>query len=244
MLSESELEKYKRQIQIPGLGEEGQEKLKAASVLVTRVGGLGGPTALWLAAAGVGKIVIAHDGAVTPSNLNRMILVRGDGVGKPRAPQMKETLNRFNPDLEVVAVNDNATQENVAELVGQVDVVCDTTPHFGERLLLNKECWRQGKPMVDAGMNGMEAQLTTIIPPNSPCLACRVPVVPEWWHPLGFGVLGAVAGSLGALAAAEVVKLITGYGELLVGRLLSYDAEDMTFSVYDIHKRPGCEVCG
>lgn len=243
-LTEFELEKFKRQIQIPGFGREAQRKLKDSAALVTRLGGLGGPTALWLAAAGIGKLVIAHDGNVTPSNLNRMILMRGDGVGKPRAPQARETLLRFRPDLEVMAYEADADESNAAEWVAQVDIVCDTSPDFRERLALNRECRRQGKPMIDSGMNGMEAQITAFIPPDTPCLECLVPEVPDWWDPVGFGVLGALSGSLGGLTALEAVKVLTGYGEPLAGRMLVYDAEDMTFDTYTIHRRPGCPVCG
>lgn len=243
-LSDWEIEKYKRQIQIPGFGEDAQAKLRDSAVLVTRVGGLGGPVALWLAAAGIGKLVIGHGGNVTPSNLNRQILMRGDGVGQPRAPQARETLLRFNPDLEVIAYESDATEQNVAEWVGQVDLVCDTTPSFSERLLLNAECWRQGKPLVDSGMNGMEGQLTTIMPPETPCLQCLVPEVPDWWDPAGFGVLGALPGALGAFAALEVIKVLTGYGETLAGKLLLMDGEDMSFAKYDLHRRPDCPICG
>lgn len=243
-LTEWELEKYKRQIMIAGFGVEAQEKLKGSAALVTRVGGLGGPTALYLAAAGIGKLLIAHGGKVTPSNLNRMILARGDGVGQPRMPQMVETLRRFTPDVEVIGIGEDAREDNVAEWVSQVDIVCPTTPDFGERLVLNAECWRQGKPMVDSGMSGMEAQLTTIIPGQTACLQCRVPEKPDWWHPLGFGVLGAFSASLGCFTALEAIKVLTGYGETLAGKLLVMDGDDMSFSKYDIAKRAGCPICG
>lgn len=245
-LTDFELQKYKRQIMIPDFGVEAQRKLKSASVLVTRLGGLGGPTALWLAAAGVGKLVIAHGGTVTPSNLNRMILMRGGqaSVGQPRIPQAIETLNRFAPEVEVVGYDAYASEDNAAEWVAQVDVVCDTSPEFRERLVLNRECWRQGKTLVDAGMNGMECQLTVLQPPDTPCLQCLVPEVPDWWDPLGFGVLGAVPGSLGAFAALEAIKVITGFGKPLLGRLLTFDAEDLTFQTFDLHRRADCPVCG
>ncbi|MBM3501642.1 MAG: HesA/MoeB/ThiF family protein [Armatimonadetes bacterium] len=243
-LTDWEIEKYKRQIQIPGFGEEAQRKLKASSALVTRVGGLGGPASIWLAAAGIGKLVIAHDGNVTPSNLNRQILMRGDGVGQPRSPQAKETLLRFNPDLEVVAYQAHAGADNVEELVSQVDLVCDCTPDFAERLVLNAECWRQGKPMIESAMDGMEAHLQTIIPPDTPCLQCRVPGVPEWWDVYGFGVLGAVPGALGALTALEAIKVLTGFGRTLAGRLLVLDTEDMSLNTFTLGKRPDCPICG
>lgn len=243
-LTEWDVEKYKRQIQLPGFGEEAQQVLKNSSVLVTRIGGLGGPTAFWLAAAGVGKIVIAHGSELTPSNLNRQILMRGDGVGKPRAPQGKETLERFNPDIEVVAYAEDASEDNAEAWVSDVDLVCNCSPKFEERFILNRECWRQGKPLIDSAMNDMEATLTSIVPPDTPCLQCFVPEVPEWWDHLGFGVLGAHSGSLGALTAIEAVKVLTGFGKPLTGTLLVYDTEDMTFGKHKLYKRPECPVCG
>ena len=211
---------------------------------MTRVGGLGGPAALYLAIAGIGKLLIAHAGTLTPSNLNRQVLMRADGVGQPRAPQAKETILRVNPDVEVVAVAENANEDNVPGWVRQVDVVCDTSPAFEERLLLNRECWRQRKPLVHSGMSGMECHLTTLVPGDTPCLQCIVPGVPDDWDPLGFGVLGAVPGALGALAAMEAIKVLTGFGEPLKGTLLTFDTEDMTFHRYQIHRRPDCPVCG
>lgn len=243
-LTDWELEKYKRQIQIPDFGVEAQRKLKNAAVLVTRLGGLGGPTALWLAAAGVGKLFIAHGGNVTPSNLNRQILMRANGVGQPRVDQAVETLRRFTTDTEIIGYAADASDENAADWVGQVEVVCDTSPDFTERLILNRECWRQGKVLVDSGMNGMECQLTVVKPPDTPCLQCLVPEVPDWWDPKGFGVLGAVSGALAAMTALEAVKMITGYGTPLLGRMLTFDTEDMTFQTFDLHRRPGCPVCG
>lgn len=244
MLTEWELDKYRRQIMLPGFGVEAQEKLKSSAALVTRVGGLGGPAAFWLAAAGIGKLLIAHGGNLTPSNLNRQILMRGDGVGQPRIPQAKETLLRFNPDLEVVALGEDANEGNADDWVGQVDVVCDTTPSFRERLALNAACWRQGKPLVHSGMDGMEAQLTTLVPGRTPCLQCIIPEPPDWWDPMGFGVLGALSGSLGAMTAVEAVKVLTGYGEPLLNQLLVMDGEDMSFSKYQISRRADCPICG
>jgi len=192
----------------------------------------------------VGKLVIAHGGNVTPSNLNRQVLMRADGVGQPRVDQAVETLRRFTADTEIIGYAADASDENAAGWVEQVDVVCDTSPDFAERLILNRECWRQGKVLVDSGMNGMECQLTVVKPPNTPCLQCLVPEVPDWWDPKGFGVLGAVSGALAAMTALEAVKMITGYGTPLLGRMLTFDTEDMTFQTFDLHRRPGCPVCG
>jgi molybdopterin/thiamine biosynthesis adenylyltransferase len=243
-LTPEELERYKRQMKMPGFGVEAQRKLKGSSALVTRIGGLGGPTALYLAMAGIGKLTIAHGGAITPSNLNRQLLMRGDAVGEPRATVAAETLTRICPHVEVSAVCSNATPENVAELVGGVDLVCDTTPDFGERRLLNRECVKQGKPLVDSGMNDWECQLTVVVPGNTACLECLIPEPPEWWEPYGFGVLGGVCGALGCLTAIEAIKLLTGCGTSLAGHLLAFDLDELSFHKFEARRRSDCPVCG
>lgn len=242
-LSDWDRERFARQLQIPGFGEEQQRKLKGSTALVTRVGGLGGPVALSLAAAGIGKLLLGHGSVVEPPDLNRMILMRGDGLGRPRAPQARETILRFCPDVEVEAIESDANESNAAEWVGMADVVCTTTPSFAERLLLNRECWRQGKPLIYSGMNGMEAQITTVIPPTTPCVECFVPEAPDWWSPVGFGVLAPVPASLAGFTALEAIKVLTGFGEPLAGRLFTYDAEDMSFATYALARRPDCPVC-
>jgi len=141
-------------------------------------------------------------------------------------------------------VGDNAKPDNVAELVGACDLVCATTPDFGERLVLNAEAVRQRKPLVDSGMNDWEAQLTVVVPGQTPCVQCRVPEPPDWWDPYGFGVLGAVAGTLGCLTALEVIKMLTGVGEPLVGTILSCDLEVCRFDRFHPRRRPDCPVCG
>jgi molybdopterin-synthase adenylyltransferase len=229
---------------IPGFGEEAQLKLRNCSALVSRVGGLGGPAALMLAMAGIGKLVFAHGGTLTWSNLNRQILMRGDGVGKPRAPQAEETLRRANPHVEIVALADNASDENAEEWVRGVDIVIDCPPTFEERFALNKACVNLGKPMIEAAMYSMEGTLTTIIPGETACLACMTPEAPKWWQPLGFPVLGAVSAALGCLAAIEAIKVLTGFGEPLKGKLLTYDATNMEFVKFDIRRRPDCAICG
>ena len=243
-LTEFEVEKYKRQIMQVGFGEEGQRRLKGASALVTRVGGLGGPVALYLAIAGIGKLLIAHGGTLTPSNLNRQILMRGDGIGQPRLPQAVETLKRIAPECEVIGFDANADDTTAPEWVSQVDLVCDSTPTFEERFALNRACWKLGKPMFDCGMNGMEAQLSLLVPGETPCLQCYCPETPDWWQPLGFPVIGAVSGMLGCVTALEAIKLITGCGETIKGKLLTIDLDDLTISKFNLVKRPDCPVCG
>jgi molybdopterin/thiamine biosynthesis adenylyltransferase len=243
-LTDRDREMYKRQTQMPGFGEAAQEKLKNSSALVTRVGGLGGPVALYLAMAGMGKIMIAHSGKLTWSNLNRQILMRHDYVGKPRIECAAELFERLHPECEVVTIGEEATEEKAREWVSQVDIVCDCPPSFEERYALNKACVELGKPMIEAAMYGMEGSLTTIVPGETPCLACLVPEKPAWWETYGFPVLGAVSAALGCLAAVEAVKVVTGFGETLKGKMLAYDANAMDFLKFPVQRRPDCPVCG
>ena len=243
-LTDRDREIFKRQMDIPGFGEEAQLKLKNSSALITRVGGLGGPVSLYLAMAGVGKLMVAHPGNLTWSNLNRQILMRHDFVGKPRVGCVKELFERLHPQCEVVALNEMADEAKAREWVSQVDIVCDCPPSFEERHALNKACAELGKPLIEAAMYGMEGTLTTIVPGETPCLACLVPEKPDWWEVYGFPVLGAVSAALGCLAAVEAVKVLTGFGEPLKGRMLSYDANAMDFYTFPVARRPDCPVCG
>lgn len=243
-LTDRDREMFKRQIQMPGFGEEAQTRLRNSSALVTRVGGLGGPAALYLAMAGIGRLVIAHSGDLTWSNLNRQILMRYDYVGRPRMECATELFTRLNPNVELIAVGENANEANAREWVAQVDIVCDCPPTFEERYALNKACVELRKPMIEAAMYGMEGTLTTLVPGETPCLACLVPEPPAWWKPLGFPVLGAVSAALGCFAAIEAIKVLTGFGKPLKGQMLTYDADEMEFLKFPVKRRPDCPVCG
>jgi molybdopterin/thiamine biosynthesis adenylyltransferase len=243
-LTAEEKEKYRRQMMILGFGEEAQTKLRNSTALVSRVGGLGGPAAMYLAMAGIGRLVIAHGGILTASNLNRQMLMRGDSIGKPRAPQAKETLLRANPDCDVIALDYDINEANAQAIVAGVDIVLDCPPTFEERFALNGACVKLRKPMIEAAMYSMEGTLTTIIPGETPCIACLTPEAPNWWQPLGFPVLGGVSASLGCLAAVEAVKVLTGFGTTLKGKLLTFDAGAMEFLKFTIRRRPDCAVCG
>ncbi|MEL6221520.1 MAG: HesA/MoeB/ThiF family protein [Cyanobacteria bacterium J06627_8] len=242
-LTPTELDRYRRQMMLPGFGESGQLKLKDATVLVTGVGGLGGTAALYLAVAGVGKLILVRGGNLKRDDLNRQILMTDDWVGKPRVFKAKETLMAINPDIEIETVCEFVTEENVDDLVQSADLALDCAFDFKERTLLNIACVRWDKPMVEAAMNDMEAYLTTIIPGETPCLSCIFPEIPEWdrW---GFGVLGAVSGTLACLAALEGVKLITGLGEPLLGKLLTMDLARAEFAKRRPYHDPDCPVCG
>ena len=242
-LTDQEKAVYEWQMWVPEFGEEGQRRLKAASVLVTRCGGLGCVVAYELAAAGIGKLILAHSGNVKPSDLNRQLLMTHDWLGKPRVESARRRLLELNPRVEIDVVNDNVNEANAAQLVSSADVVVDCAPLFDERFLLNRECIRQDKPLVDCAMYDLETHITTIIPGQSPCLNCLYPQRPPAWR-REFPVFGAVSGMVACLGAIEAIKLIAGFGETLAGRLLIGDLRAMTFRTMRISRRDDCDVCG
>lgn len=242
-LTPTELERYRRQIMLPGFGEESQKRLKSVTALVTGVGGLGGTAALYLAVAGVGRLILVRGGELRLDDMNRQILMSHDWVGKPRVFKAKETLSSINPDVEVEAIYDYITPENVDSLVQQADITLDCAHNFTERDLLNAACVRWRKPMVEAAMDGMEAYLTTIVPGQTPCLSCFFPEKPNW-DKRGFSVLGAVSGTLACLTALEAIKLITGFGTPLLSQLMTMDLNHLEFAKRRSHRDPSCPVCG
>jgi molybdopterin-synthase adenylyltransferase len=242
-LTDAERAVYEWQMWVPGFGEEGQRALKSSSVLVSRCGGLGGVVAYELAAAGVGRLVIAHAGNVRPSDLNRQLLMTHDWIGRPRVESAERRLRELNPFLEVVPVPENVNEANAERLVGQVDLVVDCAPLFQERLLMNREAVRQNKPLVECAMYELEARITTIRPGHTPCLACLYPDVPPAWK-REFPVFGAVSGAVACLGAMEAVKVLAGLGEPLWNRLLCCDLRDMTFRRLAVSRNPKCAVCG
>jgi molybdopterin/thiamine biosynthesis adenylyltransferase len=241
-LTPDELAVYEWQLWVPGVGEEGQRKLKGASVLVSRVGGLGGIAAYELAAAGIGRLVLAHAGDIKPPDLNRQLLMTHDAIGTSRVECAARRLRELNPRVEVVPVPENVSAANVERLVGMVDVVIDAAPLFEERLALNTEAVRQGKPIVEAAMYELTAQVTTVLPGRSACLTCRMPEPPPDWK-RQFPVFGAVSGVAGCVAAVEVIKLVCGIGEPLADRLLVCEFREMAFRIFRTRRRPGCPVC-
>jgi molybdopterin-synthase adenylyltransferase len=242
-LTDSEKARYEWQLWTPGFGEAGQQRLKGASVLVSRCGGVGGAVAYELAAAGVGRLVLAHAGPIRPNDLNRQLLMTTDAVGRPRMEIAPQRLRELNPHVEIEAVAENVNEDNVARLVGRVDLVAACAPLFRERLLLNREAVRQNKPLVDCAMYDLEAQLTTIVPRRTPCLACLYPAEPPGWR-REFPVFGATAGAIACLGAMEAIKVLAGLGEPLYGKMLLCDLRDMTFRQTILKRRADCPVCG
>lgn len=236
-------ERYGWQLDVPKFGEQGQRKLKGATVLVTRVGGVGGTAAYELAAAGVGRLILAHAGNLRTDDLNRQLLMTSDWVGKPRVECAARRLRELNPGVEVIAVAENVSDENAAQLVAEADVVVDAAPLFSERFALNRACVAAGRPLVECAMFALEMHVTVIMPGAGPCLACLYPEEPDWWS-RRFPVLGAVAGTAGCIGAMEVIKILTGCAEPLAGRMLIADLGAGSFRTVRVRKNPACAVCG
>lgn len=242
-LTDEERATYEWQMWVPEFGEAGQEKLKNASVMVSRVGGVGSVVAYELAAAGIGKLVLAHAGNVKPSDLNRQLLMTHDWIGKPRIESVRRRLLDLNPRLEIVAVDQNVCEENAADLVDQCDVIVDCAPLFPERFAMNRQAVLQNKPLVECAMYELEAHITTIVPGQSPCLSCLFPEAPPTWK-RQFPVFGAVSGTVACMGAMEAIKLIAQIGDTLSGRLLKMDLRDMSFHMLQSKRRNDCSVCG
>lgn len=233
---------YEWQMWVDGFGEHGQSAIKGASVLVSRIGGLGGIVAYQLAAAGIGRLVLAHAGNVRPSDLNRQLLMTYNSIGSPRIECAVRRLQELNPRLDIIGVPENIHEGNARRLVDQVDLVVDCAPRFEERLALNRAAVASRTPLVECAMYELEASLTTIAPGQTPCLGCWCPEPPAAWK-REFPVFGAVSGAVGCLAATEAIKVLSGLGDPLYGRMLTFDLRDMTFSTRRILRNPHCRVC-
>lgn len=242
-LTDEEKAVYEWQMWIPDLGQLGQQRLKDASVMISRVGGVGSVVAYELAAAGVGKLVLAHAGDVKPSDLNRQLLMTHDWIGKPRIESIRRRLLDLNPRLEIISVAENVNDENARGLVEQCDLIVDCAPLFPERFAMNRQAVLQKKPLVECAMYEMEAHITTVIPEKSPCLQCIFPKDPPTWK-RQFPVLGAVSGTVACMGAVEAVKVLAGLGDPLSGRLLRMDLRRMTFHTMKVRRRSDCPVCG
>jgi len=234
---------YEWQIPVTGFGEAGQEKLKAASVLISRCGGVGSVVAYELAAAGVGRLILAHAGNIKPSDLNRQILMTHGDLGKPRVECAARRLRELNPYLLVDAVAENVSEANAERLVAGADVIVDCAPLFAERYLMNREAVRQTKAMIECAVYELEAHISTIVQGKTPCLRCLYPEPSPTWK-RQFPVFGAVAGMVGCLAAMEAIKVLAGFGKPLCGQLLTGDLRDMTLRTVQIKRNPDCPECG
>lgn len=234
---------YEWQLWSPGFSEAAQERLKGATVMVSRCGGLGGVVCYELAAAGVGHLVLAHGGCIKPSDLNRQLLMTHAGLGTSRMESITRRLLDLNPRMRITGVDANVQEDNAQELVALADVVVSAAPLFEERYLMNREAVRQGKPLVDCAMYDLTGTVFSVKPGVSPCLRCIAPEAPPWWKrqfPV-FGAVSAVAASVGAM---EVIKMLTGLGEPLYGEMLHYDLASVRFQKFRVARDPRCPDCG
>ena len=248
MFTPEELERYARHIVLREIGGPGQQKLKAARVLVIGAGGLGSPAILYLAAAGVGTIGVIDDDIVSLSNLQRQVLHTAARVGAAKTLSAAEAVAAINPHVAVEGIAARLTPSNAAKTVARFDMVLDGSDNFATRYLVNEAAAAAKKPLVSAAIGQWEGQLSVFRPwLGGPCYRCVFPEQPaEGLAPscAEAGVLGALAGVMGAMQAVEAVKLIAGAGEPLDGRLLLYDALSAETRTIAVKKRPGCPACG
>jgi sulfur-carrier protein adenylyltransferase/sulfurtransferase len=245
-LTPEQRERYSRHTLIPEIGAEGQQKLLDAKVLLLGAGGLGSPTALYLAAAGVGTLGIVDDDVVDLSNLQRQVIHTTDRVGVPKVDSAEETIKALNPDVNVVKYPVRIDASNIVEIIKDYDVIVDGVDNFPTRYLLNDATVRLKIPVVSASILGFDGQLSVFKPYDGPCYRClfREPPPAELAPSCGAnGVLGVLPGTMGLLQATEVIKLILEIGEPAIGRLLLYDALGATLTEVKVHKDPECPIC-
>ncbi|MCP4420415.1 MAG: molybdopterin-synthase adenylyltransferase MoeB [Chloroflexi bacterium] len=245
-LSHEEIERYSRHLIMPEVGMAGQKKLKAASVLLIGAGGLGSPLAMYLAAAGIGRIGLVDYDIVDYSNLQRQVIHGTKDVGRPKLDSAKDRISDINPHIQVDTYEVPLTSDNALELFAPYDIIIDGTDNFPTRYLTNDACVLLGKPNVYGSIFRFEGQASVFYAKEGPCYRCLFPEPP----PPGLvpscaegGVLGVLPGTIGAIQATEAVKLILGVGEPLIGRLLLYDALNMEFDQVNLRKNPNCPIC-
>jgi molybdopterin/thiamine biosynthesis adenylyltransferase/rhodanese-related sulfurtransferase len=245
-LNDSERERYSRHLLLPEVGEAGQQQLRDARVLIVGAGGLGSPAALYLAAAGVGHLGIVDGDRLDVSNLQRQILYDTSEVGAMKAELARERLHALNPLIEVTAHAVELRADNAGDLLRDYQLVLDGSDRLGTRYLVNDACVLFGKMLVSAAVHRFEGQAMSYVPKRSPCYRCLFAEADDGLVPncAQAGVLGVLPGVLGVVQATEAIKLITGIGEPLLGRLLTYDALSMRFSEFRFSRRADCAVCG
>jgi sulfur-carrier protein adenylyltransferase/sulfurtransferase len=245
-LSAEQRERYSRHVLIPEIGLEGQLKLLDAKVLLLGAGGLGSPTALYLAAAGVGTLGIVDDDVVDLSNLQRQVIHNSQRIGTPKVDSAEESIRALNPDVNVIKYPVRIDASNIVEIIEGYDVIVDGVDNFPTRYLLNDATVRLKIPVVSASILGFDGQLSVFKPYEGPCYRClfREPPPAELAPSCGAnGVLGVLPGTMGLLQATEVVKLIVGIGEPAIGRLLLYDALAATLTEVKVKRDPECPIC-
>ncbi len=246
-LRPDQFDRYRRHLNLPEFGPEGQQRLLESKVLIIGAGGLGCPLAQYLAAAGVGTLGLVDDDVVDASNLQRQVLYGTADIGRPKVEVAHERIAAMNPDVEVREIRERLTSDNALEIFADYDVIVDGTDNFPTRYLSNDACVLLGKPTVYGAILQFEGQASVFDATRGPCYRCLFPEPP----PPGAvpscaegGVLGILPGTIALMQATETVKLLTGIGEPLIGRIVQYDALAMRFSEFRLKKDPGCPVCG
>jgi molybdopterin/thiamine biosynthesis adenylyltransferase len=240
-------DRYSRQIRLPSIGEEGQERLLASRALIIGVGGLGSPAALYLAAAGVGNLVLSDFDRVEPSNLQRQIIHRQRDIGEPKAFSGRATLHELNPACEVTAIDRQLDESELREQVAASDVVLDCCDNFETRFAVNRACVAEGKPLVSGAAIRLEGQVATFLPGSetSPCYQCLYPMALAQTETCAMeGVLAPVVGVIGSLQALQAVQVLTGNFEGLWGRLTLFDAATHEWRRVKVRRDPACQACG
>lgn len=245
-LSTAERDRYQRHLALAEVGAAGQERLKAARVLVIGAGGLGSPAAMYLAAAGVGTLGIVDCDRVELSNLQRQLLFGSADIGRPKTEAARERLQHLNPEIVIEGHALELRAANVRAVIEQYEVILDGTDRLATRYLVNDACVLLEKPLVSAAIHRFEGQVMTYAPGRGPCYRCLYPQALDGVvaNCAAAGVLGVLPGVLGAIQATEAIKLATGLGEPLIGRLLTYDALEMSFREFPVERRADCAVCG
>lgn len=239
-LTEYDLVRYDRQIRINGFGVEGQKKLKRSTVLIAGAGGLGFPISVYLAAAGVGTIRIVDSDIVELDNLNRQLLHWDRDIGRKKVDSAREKLQQINPTINIEAYDDRITQENAPDFVKGVDAVIDALDNYEARYALNRACISRRIPFFHGAVHSFMGQASTIIPGETACLRCIVPMPPKHG---AFPILGSVAGTIGTIQVTEAIKYLIGIGNLLKNRILFYDGLYMEFNIIEIKRNPECADC-
>jgi molybdopterin/thiamine biosynthesis adenylyltransferase/rhodanese-related sulfurtransferase len=240
-------DRYSRHTLLPEVGVEGQLKMLNAKVLLLGAGGLGAPTALYLAAAGIGTIGLVDDDVVDASNLQRQVIHNTERIGTPKTESARLTIEALNPDVEVIEHRTRLNAENILEIIEPYDVIVDGADNFPTRYLLNDASVRLRKPVVSASILSFDGQISTFVPYEGPCYRCLYPTPPPAELAPSCsanGVLGVMAGTMGTLQANEVLKLVIGIGEPLIGRLLLYEALGTQFTELKVRRDPECPICG
>ena len=243
-LTQEELLRYDRQIRIPEIGEQGQLKLKQARVFVAGVGGLGSVSAYYLTAAGIGHLTIVDKDKVEYSNLNRQIIHWTNNIGQWKTESGVQKLQNLNPHCAIQAIQAEITEDNCEALIGNCSIIVDAMDNMKTRRILNAVSIRKGIPYVYGGVYQLDGMTTVFVPGKTPCLECVFPSLESESASTPPGILGAVPGVIACLQSIETVKLILGFNELLMGRLLCFCGYDMTFREFKINRNPECPVCG